>query len=319
MTAAVYANYGAPEVLQIKEVSKPTPKANEVLIKIHATSVNSGDCRLRKADPFAVRFFFGLLKPKQGILGVVVAGEVVEVGSEVKKYTVGDQVFGKTGMSFGAYAEYKCMPETGVLAIKPEYSSYETAAAIPFGGTTALHFIKKANIQPGQKVLIYGASGAVGSAAVQLAKYFGAEVTGVCSTSNLEMVRSLGADHVIDYTKTDFSSQGKTYDVVFETVGKAPFSSAIKAVTPEGTLLLASAWPADMLKGLWTSKTTNKKVISGGIEETAEDMAFLARLMETGKLKPVIDKTYPLAQIADAHRYVDGGHKKGNVVVRILG
>ena len=318
MTAAVYANYGAPEVLQIKEVTKPSPKANEVLIKIHATAVNSGDCRLRKADPFAVRFIFGLLKPKQGILGVVLAGEVVAVGHAVTKFEVGDQVFGKTGMSFGAYAEYKCMPETGVLAIMPELSSYETAAAIPFGGTTALHFIKKANIQPGQKVLIYGASGAVGTAAVQLAKYFGAEVTAVCSTANVALVKSIGANHVMDYTQTDFATSGEVYDVVFETVGKAPFSSAIQVLKPNGTLLLASAWPADMLKGLWTSMTSSKKVVAGGIVETAEDMAFLAQLMETGKLKSVIDKTYPIAQIADAHRYVDGGHKKGNVVVRVV-
>ena len=317
MTAAVYANYGAPEVLQIKEVTKPTPQANEILIKIHATAVNSGDCRMRKADPFAVRLIFGLLKPKKGILGVVLAGEVVAVGNKVKKFEVGDQVFGKTGMDFGAYAEFKCMPETSVLAIIPEAISYETAAAIPFGGTTALHFLKKANIQPGQKVLIYGASGAVGTAAVQLAKYFGAEVTGVCSTSNVAMVRSIGADKVIDYTQTDFSKSGETYDVVFDTVGKAPFSSSIQALKPSGILLLASAWPAEMLKGLWTTMTTNKKVIAGGISETAADMAFLAELMEAGKLKSVIDKTYPLAQIAEAHRYVDGGHKKGNVVIMV--
>lgn len=317
MKAAVYAKYGAPEVLHIKEVAQPNPKANEILIKIHATAVNSGDCRLRKADPFAVRFLLGLFKPKQEILGVVLSGEVAAVGEQVTRYKVGDQVFGKTGMEFGAYAEYKCLPETAVLAIKSKDISHEKAASIPFGGTTALHFLKKVNIQPGQKVLVYGASGAVGTAAVQLAKHLGAIVTGVCSTTNLAMVQSIGADKVIDYTQTDFSKNGETYDVVFETVGKAPFASCIQALHPSGSLLLASAWPADMLKGLWTSRTTGKKVIAGGINETAEDMAFLAQLMEQGKLKSVIDRTYPLAEIVEAHRYVDAGHKKGNVVILV--
>ena len=317
MKAAVYAKYGAPEVLQIKEVAQPKPKANEILIKIRTTSVNSGDCRLRKADPFAVRFLFGLFKPKHEILGVVLAGEVAAVGEQVTRYKIGDQVFGKTGMDFGAYAEYKCLPETAVLAMKPKEISFEKAAAIPFGGTTALHFLKKANIQPGQKVLVYGASGAVGTAAVQLAKHFGAIVTGVCSTSNLAMVQSIGADKVIDYTQTDFSKNGETYDVIFETVGKAPFESCIQALHPSGTLLLGSAWPKEMLKGVWAAKTTSKKVIAGGIAETAEDMAFLAQLMEQGALKAVIDQTFPLSQIVQAHIYVDKGHKKGNVVIAI--
>ncbi len=317
MTAAVYANYGAPEVLQIKEVGKPSPQANELLIKIHATGVSSGDCRLRRADPFAVRFFFGLFKPKKGILGGVLAGEVVGVGEAVKQYKVGDQVFGTTGMGFGAYAEYKCLPETATLAIKPAQVSHEAAAAIPFGGTTALHFIQKANIQPGQKVLIYGASGAVGTAAVQLAKHFGAEVTGVCSTANVDMVKSLGADKVIDYTKSDFTKSGETYDVVFDTVGKAQVSGLLQVLDKKGILLQGAATPGQMLQGAWAAMRSGIKVIAGVIKETPEGMAFLAQLMEAGKLKSVIDKTYPLAQIADAHRYVDGGHKKGNVVILV--
>ncbi len=317
MTAAVYANYGAPEVLQIKEVATPTPKSNEVLIKIHATGVSSGDARLRRADPFAVRFFFGLFKPSKGVLGFVLAGEVVAAGEAVEKFKVGDEVFGTTGMSFGAYAEYKALPETAVLALKPKHASYEEAAAIPFGGNTALHFIKKANILPGQKVLIYGASGAVGTAAVQLAKHFGAEVTGVCSTSNVELVKSIGADKVIDYTQSDFAQSGETYDVVFDTVGKAPMSSLLRVLDENGTLLQGAASPAQTLQGVWTAMRSNRKVHSGMIAETAENMTFLAQLMEDGRLKAVIDRTYPLAQIAEAHRYVDGGHKKGNVVITL--
>lgn len=318
MKAIVYQNYGAPSVLKLSTVERPVPKANEVLVKIHATAVNSGDCRLRAANPFAVRLMFGLFKPKIAILGVVLAGEVVAIGAAVKKFKVGDQVFGTTGMVFGAYAEYKCLPENAVLALKPAQVSYEAAAATPFGGTTALHFIKKANIQPGQKVLIYGASGAVGTTMVQLAKHFGATVTGVCSTANLAMVKSLGADNVIDYTKEDFAKTGDTYDIVFDTVGKAPYAALISVLHKNGTLVLSAFGIAQMLRGLWTSKTSNRKVIAGGIIETAADMDFLAQLMETGRLKSTIDKTYPLEQIAEAHAYVDKGHKKGNVVIRVV-
>lgn len=317
MTAAVYTNYGAPEVLQIKTVAKPSPKAHEILIKIHATGVSSGDCRLRRANPFAVRFFFGLFKPKKAILGGILAGEVLQVGEAVTSYKVGERVFGMTGMSFGAYAEYKCLPETASLTQIPDGISYASAAAIPFGGLTALHFIQKAKVQPGQKVLIYGASGAVGTAAVQLAKYFGAEVTGICSSSNVEMVQSIGADKVIDYTKTDFSTVDERYDVVFDTVGKALVSSQLKVLKANGLLIQGAANPSQMLQGAWAGMTSNRKILSGVIKETAEGMAFLAKLMESGNLKPVIDKTYPLSQIADAHRYVDAGHKKGNVVIQI--
>ncbi len=318
MKAAVYTQYGAPEVLQVKELAKPSPKNNEILIKIHATSVTSGDCRLRKADPFAVRFIFGLFKPKKNVLGGVLSGEVEAVGENVTKFKAGDAVFGSSYPDFGAYAEYICLPENGKLALKPQNISHEEAAALPFGGMTALHFLQKANIQPGQKVLVYGASGAVGSAAVQIAKYLGAEVTGVCSTGNMEMVRSLGADHVIDYTKTDFSTTGVQYDVVYETVNKASVASCIAALKKNGTLVLGASMPKEMLQGTWASMTSAVKVISGVSDETAESVHFLKKMTEEGKMKAVVDKIFPLADIAAAHAYVDKGHKKGNVVVGLI-
>lgn len=319
MKAIVYTKYGPPEVLHLKEVDEPTPKDNEILIKVKATAVNSGDWRLRKPDPFAARLFFGLLKPKLSILGGVLSGEVEAVGKNVKKFTVGDHVFGTTGMSMGAYAEYKCLPENGVLALKPKNISHREAAVIPFGGTTALHFIKKANIKAGQKVLIYGASGAVGTAAIQLAKYFGATVTGVCSTANVELVKSLGADRVIDYTREDFTRKGETYDVIFETVNKMSFSDSLKSLKKNGILILSASAMSGMLHGLWTSMTSTQKVLTGLISETAEDMDFLKGLIDSGKIKPVIDRTYPLAQMAEAHAYVEKGHKKGNVAIEVAG
>lgn len=315
MKAIVYTKYGPPEVLALKDVEKPMPKENEILIRILATAVNSGDWRLRKADPFALRLFFGLTKPKTNILGGVLSGEIEAIGKDVKRFKVGSPVFGTTGMSFGAYAEYKCLPENGVLALKPNNISHMEAAVIPFGGTTALHFLKKANIQRGQKVLIYGASGAVGTAAVQLAKYFGANVTGVCSTLNIEMVKSLGADNVIDYTKEDFTQNGETYDVIFDTVNKISFYCSLKSLIKRGILILSAAGMSEMFQGIWTSMTSTKKVLTGVISEKAEDMIFLKELIEAGKLKSVIDRTYPLEQIAIAHTYVEKGHKKGNVAI----
>jgi NADPH:quinone reductase-like Zn-dependent oxidoreductase len=264
-----------------------------------------------------VRFFFGLTKPKKNILGGVISGEVEAIGAAVKKFKVGDEVFGSTGMSFGAYAEYKCLPETAVLALKPDNMTHEEAAVIPFGGTTALFFIKKANIQIGQKVLINGASGAVGTAAIQLAKYYGAHVTGVCSTSNMDLVRSLGADEMIDYTKEDFTKNGKMYDVIFDTVDKISFSNSLRSLNKKGILILGASGLAGMLLGMWTSITSSKKVITGMISEKTEDILFLKGLIEHGKMKAVIDRTYALDQMAEAHAYVDKGHKKGNVAITV--
>ncbi len=317
MKAIVYTEYGSPEVLQLKDVEKPIPKNQEILLRIKATAVNSGDWRLRKADPFAVRLFLGLLKPKINILGAVFSGEVESVGKDVKLFKVGDQVFGHTDMDFGAYAEYLCVPENGTLALKPNNISHQEAATIPFGGTTALHFIKKANVQSGQKVLIIGASGAVGSSAIQLAKYFGAYVIGVCSTTNVDLVKSLGADKVIDYTKEDFTKNGELYDVIFDTVGKISVPSCIKSLHKKGTLILGTSLLSQMLQGIWASTTSTKKIISGVISHKAADILFLKQLIETGDLKPVVDKTYPLAEMAKAHEYVEKGHKKGNVAIEV--
>ncbi len=317
MKAAVYTQYGSPEVLQTKEVTKPEPKANEILLKIKATAVNSGEVRLRKADPFAVRFLFGLTKPKLNILGAVFSGEVESIGKDVTRFKVGDQVFGHTDMKFGAYAEYICVAEDGSLAMKPTNISHNEAATIPFGGTTALHFIKKADIKPGQKVLIVGASGAVGSAAVQLAKSYGAIVTGVCSTSNVALVRSIGADKVIDYKKEDFTQNGEIYDVIYDAVKTISIFRSAKSLKKNGIMILGAAMISEMIQGLFTSITSGRKVLMGVISHKAEDINFLKTLIEKGKYKPVIDRTYSLEQIAEAHAYVEKGHKKGNVAINI--
>jgi NADPH:quinone reductase-like Zn-dependent oxidoreductase len=319
MKAVVYTQYGSPEVLQLEEIEKPTPKQNEVLIKIYATTVTSGDARLRRADPFLVRLYFGLTKPKKPILGVDVAGVIESVGNDVKLFKEGDKVFGSTfDFGLGAHAEYKCLPEDAVLATKPENLSYEESAAVFFGGHTSLHYLKKGNIKRGQKVLIYGASGALGTYAVQLAKFFGAEVTGVCSSTNLELIKSLGAEKVIDYKKEDFTKGGKTYDIIFDTVGKSPFAGSVKSLKKNGIYLRAVHMsPSAIVQGLWTSIITGKKVIGGVAVERKEDLIFLKQLVEAGKIKPVIDRRYPLAQITEAHRYVDKGHKKGNVIITV--
>ena len=319
MKAATYTKYGPPEVLRVAEVAKPVPGDDEVLIRVDATTVSSGDCHLRRADPFIVRFVNGFLRPKRWtVLGADLAGVAEAVGRDVTIFKEGDAVFGSTGMDLGANAEYKCLPEDGVLAIKPANVTFEEAAAIPFGALASLHFLRKGCVREGQKVLVYGASGSLGVYAVQLARHFGAEVTGVCSTANLELVKSLGANAVIDYTKEDFTRRGETYDVIFDTVGKSPFSGSIKSLTKDGVYLRAVHMAlGPLLRGLWTSITTSKKVIGGVASESKEDMAFLKALIEARTLKPVVDRRYPLEQIAEAHRYVDKGHKRGSVVLTL--
>jgi NADPH:quinone reductase-like Zn-dependent oxidoreductase len=302
MKAIVCTKYGPPEVLQLKEVEKPAPKNNEVLIKIFATAVTASDCIVRGFN-VPIKFWIpmalavGFPKPRQPILGMVFAGEVESVGKDVKSFKQGDQVFGWDRFVFGTYAEYKCMPEDGMLTIKPIHVNYEEAAAVPYGGLLALPYLRKGNIQSGQKILIYGASGAVGTSAVQLAKYYGAEVTGVCSATNLELVKSLGADAVIDYTKEDFTDRGELYDFIFNAVGKRKAKlQCKKALTPNGKHIT---------------------IDDGSPKVHIEDIILLKELVEAGKIKPVIDRLYPLEQTIEAHRYVEKGHKKGNVVITV--
>jgi NADPH:quinone reductase-like Zn-dependent oxidoreductase len=320
MKAIVNTEYGPPDVLQIKEVEKPTPKAGEVLIRIHAATVTAGDCELRRFDLpilywLPVRLWMGLLKPRKKILGQEVAGQIEAVGRDVKRFKVGDKVFASTGAVLGAYAQYICLPSTYAMTIKPANMTYEQSATLPVGGLNALHFLRKANISSAQKVLIYGATGSIGTFAVQLARYFEAEVTGVCSTANLELVKSLGADRVIDYTVEDFTKNGQTYDVIFETVGKSSFSRGIRSVKKKGCYLLANPGLVETVQGLWTSVTSSKKVIIELARYRTEDLIFLKELAEAGAIKPVIDRRYPFEQITDAHRYVETGHKTGNVVL----
>ena len=325
MKAIVYTQYGSPDVLQLKEVEKPTPKADEVLIKVHAATVTAGDCNVRGftfVPPGfgpVPRLMFGLRKPRKPTLGTEVSGEVEAVGSAVTLFKPGDQVFGISSMTFGAYAEYVCRSEKGALALKPANMTYEEAAAVPFGGLTALYFLRdKARLQKGQNILIIGASGGVGTYAVQLAKYYGAEVTGVCSTRNLDLVKSLGADHVIDYSHEDFAQNGKTYDVMVDTVpGKTSFARCKGSLTPNGLYLAVAGGSREMGQMLWTSIRGGKKVVSGTGGEHKQDLVFLQKLVEAGHITAFIDKRYPLEETAEAHRYVDTGHKRGNVVITV--
>jgi NADPH:quinone reductase-like Zn-dependent oxidoreductase len=329
MKAIVCAKYGPPEVLQLEEVVKPAPKDNEVLIRVRAASVNFGNLMARNFKAVSPRKFnmpfllwllakisFGLGKPNITILGNELAGEVEAVGRDVTKFKVGDQVFAHAGMSMGAYAEYVCMSESGTVTIKPVNLSYEEASTLPYGAVMATNLLAKANIQRGQKVLINGASGGIGSMAVQLAKYYGAEVTGVCGTPRLEFVKSLGADKVIDYTQEDFTQNGETYDLIFDILGRSSFSKLKRSLKPNGIYLLASFKTKALLQMLWTSLTGSKqKVICAFANEIPESLTFVKKLVEEGKVKAIVDKSFPMEQVAEAHQYVENGYKRGNVVI----
>jgi NADPH:quinone reductase-like Zn-dependent oxidoreductase len=324
MKAIVHTAYGPPDELQLIEVEKPLPKDNEVLIKIHATTVTTTDCNVRnftflpKLLRLPMRMQLGFQKPNIKILGIDLAGEIEAVGKDVKRFKTGDQVFGTPEPAFGAHAEYVCMPEDGVLTRKPANITYEEAASLTLAGHTAIYFIRDlGKIQTGQKILINGASGAVGTFAVQLAKYYGAEVTGVCSTTNLELVKSLGADKVIDYTTEDFTQSGETYDVIFDAVHKSSFLRCKNSLRDKGLYLVTMPSLAFLLQTLWTSLVGDKKIMNGSREATVEDLLFFKELIEAGKLRTVIDRRYPLEQTAEAFRYVEKGHKKGNVVITV--
>lgn len=332
MKAIVYNEYGSPDVLKLSELDKPTPKDNEVLIRVRATTVNFGDTMARNFKAVSPREFnmpfilwlltkiaFGLQKPNITVLGSELAGDVEAVGKNVTRFKKGDRVFGYPGSNFGAYAEYICMPENGTLAHKPVNLGYEEAATLPYGTIMALHLLRKMNLRPGQKVLINGASGAIGSAAVQIAKQFGAEVTGVCGTPRLEFVKALGADKVIDYTRQDFSQNGETYDLIFDILGKADFSRCKKSLTPNGVLLYASFKSKQLLEMLWSARFSKQKVVCAIAPGSLEDLLAIKELVEAGKIKSLVDKRFPLEQAAEAHRYVESGNKKGNVVIFLAG
>lgn len=322
MKAIVWTKYGSPDGLQLKEVEKPTPKDNEVLIKIHATTVTAADCELRAFKTFTafwlpLRLYIGLIRPTRiKILGQELAGENRAAGKEVTRLRVGDPVFAWSGLRLGGYAEYTCLPETAMMAIKPANITYAEAAAVPVGGFEAWHYLK-GTIQAGQKVLIVGAGGSIGTFGVQIAKHFGAEVTAVDSTDKLDMLRSIGADHVIDYTQEDFTKSGKTYEVIFDAPGKSSFSRSQRALKPNGQYLSANPGMSELIRTVRNLITRRRPAASESIRRRNEDLISLTQLIEAGKVKSVIDRIYPLEQAAEAHRYVDTGHKKGNVVITL--
>ena len=333
MKAIVWTKYGPPEVLQLKEVEKPTPKDNEILVKIHATTVTSGDCEQRSLKlsflyRLLMRLYIGIRKPKRiTILGMELSGEIESVGKDVKLFKAGDQVFAATGfLGMGTCAEYICLPEepkegdksdNSQVAIKPANMTHEEAAPVPVGGLEALNFLRKGNIQSGQKVLINGAGGTIGTYAIQLAKYFGAEVTGVESTEKLDMLRSIGADQVIDYTQEDFTKSGETYDFILDVVSKSSFSGSISSLKENGCYLIANPGLSQRIRGRKISKKSSKKVIFGATYPKTEDLLLLKELIEAGKIKSVIDRCYPLEQTAEAHTYVETGQKEGHVIITL--
>ena len=328
MKAIVWTKYGSPDGLQLREVATPTPKDNEVLIKIHAATASQADTELRRLKlpllfAIPIRLYLGLIRPTRiTILGTEFAGEIVSAGKEVTRYQPGDQVYGYTGLGMGTYAEYLCLSEkpsalASVMAKKPANLTYEEAAAVPFGGLEALHSLRGGNIQRGQKVLIVGAGGSIGTYSVQLAKHYGAEVTGVDKPGKLEMLRSIGADHVIDYTREDFTQNGQTYDVILDTIGKSPFSGSLRSLNDNGTYLNANPGFFGGVRARWASKRSSKKVITWTAGYTTDNLLALKELIEAGTIKPVIDRRYPLEETAEAHRYVDTGQKKGNVVLTL--
>lgn len=321
MKAAVIEKYGSPDVVKVKEIVKPTPSDNELLIKVHASTVSSADWRIRSLSVPAgfgllVRLAFGVFKPRKPVLGTELAGEIVDIGKNITQFQRGDEVFAHPGARLGAHAEYISLREDAPVVLKPARLSYAEAAALSFGGLTALDFLKnKAKIRRGEKVLINGASGAVGTAAVQLAKYYGAEVTGVCSGANLVLVKSIGADRVIDYTREDFLQSGETWDIIMDTVGNLPWSRVKNSLTATGRELFVVADLCDTLRAPLVSKASGRQAIAGSTRESAEDLTLLAELAEAGAFKPVIGRCYPLEQIAEAHAYVESGRKRGSVVI----
>jgi len=326
MKAIIWTKYGSPDGLELQEIEKPFPKPDEILVKVHATTVTAGDYEMRRLKlplglSLPMRLYIGLRQPKRlKILGQELAGEVVQIGEQVTNYQVGDQVYGTTGFRFGAYAESICLPAVpsdaqGVLAGKPDNLSYVEAAAVPTAGLEALHYMRKAKVKPGERVLVIGGGGSIGTFSIQLAKLFGAEVTAVDSTEKLELMRSLGADHVVDYTREDYTKSGKTYDLIIDVVGKHSVSQRLKLLKKKGAYFLAFARPIHILLGLWVSLTSAKRLKIEAADQTKDTLLELKRLIEGGELKPVIDRTFPLEKVPEAHRYVEAGGKLGNVSI----